>query len=287
MDCSHCENTGHDSYAKQARYAFSESEDLCADECHKAFSAFSESCEYRPFSDGDDDECASQCSESSETFSQHHSEHHESSHQSSHQSRLEDSRFDDSVFEQLESKLESESLKEDSSRHESHHDSKEEHQKPHESLLESSSTIHSHHAESESKKHDCSSSSSSGCGHKVKHLPITFGPKLGHPWAQYNQGEESIYVKGINGPTLHLFRGATYSFDITQEYIPGTEARHLFVLTNSPAGGQDSFIFPGFVPVVNGSVEFTITDDLPKYFFYQDFKNEFAGGIVIVHSRKC
>lgn len=119
-----------------------------------------------------------------------------------------------------------------------------------------------------------SSSSSKG-----KKFLVSFGDKTGHPWGEYNKVGTSIYVNGKNGPVLHLYRGCTYFFVVDKE-----AAEHSFVLTTSPMGGKGSSIVPGgFAAVSKGSACFKITDDTPRYFFYQDANAGFKGGLVIVH----
>lgn len=128
---------------------------------------------------------------------------------------------------------------------------------------------------------DSVSSSSKG-----KKFIISFKSKEGHPWAEYNESDSSVHINGKNGPVLHLYRSCTYFFCIEQELSEGADPQHTFVLTNSPAGGANSRIIPnGFVPVSKGCVCFKVDKSTPRYFFYQDSKHAFAGGLVIVHDK--
>lgn len=128
------------------------------------------------------------------------------------------------------------------------------------------------------------SSTTSGSGRKGKRFNITFTSKVGHPWAKYNQGEDSIHINGKNGPIIHLIRGRTYFFCVEQDIPEGTEPLHQFILTDSPAGGPNAQkIFGSFEPLSKGCACFKVDDKTPRCIFYQDTKNEFAGGICYVH----
>ena len=147
-------------------------------------------------------------------------------------------------------------------------------------------TYPSEFAHKEGKGHK-SKKNHHGDGKKVKNIPVTFKSKLGHPWEKYNTGLDSIHLKGKNGPVIHMFEGVKYNFDVIQDVIPGTEAKHLFILTDSPSGGPNSTILPGFDPVVSGKTTFIPNHSTPKFFFYQDFRDQYAGGIVIYHRKRC
>lgn len=124
-----------------------------------------------------------------------------------------------------------------------------------------------------------STASSSGRGKK---FVVSYGPKQGHPWAEYNSDDgDSIYINGKNGPVLHLYRGCTYFFCVEQ-----CGSGHAFVLTNKPNGGRGSKIIPGgFEPVSKGCVSLKVDKCTPRYFFYQDAFNSYEGGLVIVHDK--
>ena len=107
---------------------------------------------------------------------------------------------------------------------------------------------------------------------KRKTYVVTKGQKKGHPWSNYNRSSESIYVNGVNGPTLHLHYGTRYYFRFDH---PG------FILTTSPMGGANAKSIKGeFETISKNSFEFQATEETPKYFFYQDEEYNFQGGIV-------
>jgi len=116
---------------------------------------------------------------------------------------------------------------------------------------------------------------------KGKRFIFTFGKKDGHAWAEYNQGTDSIYVNGKNGPVLHLYRGSTYFFCVDQK-----DTENTLVLTNSPVGGNGyKLIHGGFDPIAKGCVCVKIDEETPKYFYYQSSSNQFQGGLIIVHDQ--
>jgi hypothetical protein len=117
---------------------------------------------------------------------------------------------------------------------------------------------------------------------KGKRFIFTFGPKSGHAWNEYNKETESIYVNGHNGPVLHLYRGLTYFFCIEQK-----ESDNTLVLTNSPVGGAGSkIIHGGFDPISRGCACVKVDAETPRYFYYQSSKNQFQGGLIIVHNQE-
>ena len=122
-----------------------------------------------------------------------------------------------------------------------------------------------------------------------KKFVVSFGPKEGHQWADYNKGNESIYINGKNGPVLHLYRGSTYYFCVEQTNVndeSSSDPIHFFYLTNSPIGGVGSNPIPGgFSPVPKGCVCFKVDKSTPRYFYYQSSKQTFEGGLVIVHDK--
>lgn len=119
---------------------------------------------------------------------------------------------------------------------------------------------------------------------KGKKFVVSFCNKSGHQWCDYNNGHDAIKINGKVGPVLHLYRGATYYFCVEQDVPPGAEARHMFLLTNSPSGGPNSRPIPGsFQPIGRGTVTFKVTNQTPKYFFYQCSRHSYEGGLVIVH----
>jgi hypothetical protein len=133
------------------------------------------------------------------------------------------------------------------------------------------------------KNCDCSKSINSelsSLSEKLKPEPkrktyiVTKGCKKGHPWSSYNRGSESIYVNGVNGPTLYLNYGCRYCFRFNE---PG------FILTTSPIGGSNAKIVKGnFEVISDNSFEFEANELTPRVFFYQDNEFTFEGGVVFL-----
>lgn len=121
--------------------------------------------------------------------------------------------------------------------------------------------------------------------HKAhKTFVITYGPKKNHPYSEYNNGTESIYVNGKNGAIVHMYRGETYKFVVKQDIKEGQEITKGFLLTTSPEGGPNSKIVKSAFPsIALGSFYFTATEDTHKFFFYNDIYNTHLGGLVLVH----
>lgn len=115
----------------------------------------------------------------------------------------------------------------------------------------------------------------------IKNFRILWNSKHGHQWVSYNKTPLSIHINDKNGPILHLYRGMTYYFHISKD----EEALYnAFMFTTSPCGGRNALPIPGgFNPIAQGTVCFRVTDDTPRYFFYQNFYEEFQGGLVIIH----
>ena len=138
-------------------------------------------------------------------------------------------------------------------------------------------------------KEKSSSSSSSSSSSRGKKFIVSFGPKEGHQWAKYNNGDESIHINGKNGPVLHLYRGSTYFFCVEQSSPSddsSCDSESFFFLTDSPSGGSGSkAIKGGFAPVSKGCVCFKVDKCTPRYFFYQSSRHAFEGGLVIVHDK--
>jgi hypothetical protein len=116
---------------------------------------------------------------------------------------------------------------------------------------------------------------------RIKNFYISFGTKHDHQWASYNKSRFSIYINDKNGPILHLYRGMTYYFHIDSDEESSHKA---FMFTTSPCGGRNALPIPGgFNPITLDTVCFRVTEDTPRYFFYQNFYEEFQGGLVIIH----
>jgi hypothetical protein len=110
---------------------------------------------------------------------------------------------------------------------------------------------------------------------------ISLGSKRGHLWKRYNPSEHSIHINGTVGPILHLHRGKTYYFQVDG----GSDCSDLhLILTASPAGGPEAIPIPeAFPPLRKGVAILTITEHTPRFFFYQNLKVPFQGGLVLVH----
>lgn len=126
-----------------------------------------------------------------------------------------------------------------------------------------------------------SSNSESGSVVYARRFSISFSCKTGHPWAEYNTGDMSVHVAGRdgrihNGPTLHLTRGVSYYFCVEENGI------HNFALTNSPAGGPGARALY-FQPIKSGCAYFRPDESTPRYLYYQDFSQSFAGGLIVIH----
>lgn len=125
-------------------------------------------------------------------------------------------------------------------------------------------------------------------GASGKKFDVTFGDKNGHHLGSYNNGRHSIHINGKNGPTLHLYRGKTYYFDVKQHGATNCmTAEHCFVLTQSPVGNYHGIppvpLPNSFQPTASGTVSYRVTEQTPNYFFYQCSKHAFEGGLCLVH----
>lgn len=121
----------------------------------------------------------------------------------------------------------------------------------------------------------------------IKHFYVTFGVKHDHQWSSYNKTHSSIYLNNKNGPILHLYRHVTYYFHVnstnhsTLQIAPSYNA---FMFTTSPCGGRNALLIAdGFHPMSQGIISFQVSEQTPRYFFYQNFYEELQGGLVIVH----
>jgi hypothetical protein len=118
---------------------------------------------------------------------------------------------------------------------------------------------------------------------KGKKFNICWGSSETHQWAEYNTGSEAIHINGKTGPVLHLYRGSNYFFCVDQA---GPATAHAFILTNSPSGGPKAQLIPGAPPpTADGCVAMFIDATTPRYFYYQDAKAKYQGGLIIVHDK--
>lgn len=125
------------------------------------------------------------------------------------------------------------------------------------------------------------------CGDKKKEnnktkygklFEISFVNKAKHPWAGSIQGQEAIKVNSHIGPTIRLYEGVTYVFNVSQN-VPH---RNKFYLSESPAGGKAY----GFDPLTEGEVRFVPDSHTPRQLFYQSSFASNMGGLVTVMKRK-
>ena len=118
----------------------------------------------------------------------------------------------------------------------------------------------------------------------IKNFYVTFGTKHDHQWSSYNKTHTSIYLNKKNGPILHLYRGMTYYFHINSTSDEKPSSYNAFMFTTSPCGGRNALLITdGFHPVSQGVICFRVSEQTPRYFFYQNFYEEVQGGLVIVH----
>lgn len=94
--------------------------------------------------------------------------------------------------------------------------------------------------------------------------------------SQYNKNKLVYWINGWERPRLILTLGKKYQFNVVTCGNP-------FFLTTDPNGGNGDI---GNVSSVNASDYFvttiTVTEDLPKSFYYQSSKNSEMGGQVII-----
>lgn len=93
-------------------------------------------------------------------------------------------------------------------------------------------------------------------------------------------------VDNIKAKTLHVIRGHKYMFNINQ--LPNPSGKYDFELyfTESPIGGErkNNSKLLNTKSVKVGPVMLDIHSDIPDYFYYQDRKNKYMGGLILVHS---
>lgn len=118
----------------------------------------------------------------------------------------------------------------------------------------------------------------------IKNFHVTFGTKHDHQWSSYNKTHTSIYLNKKNGPILHLYRHMTYYFHVNSTSDDKVSSYNAFMFTTSPCGGRNALLIDGgFHPISQGVVCFRVSEQTPRYFFYQNFYEELQGGLVIVH----
>ncbi len=142
-----------------------------------------------------------------------------------------------------------------------------------------------------------------------KHLIITVVDKVGHPWEERISGPLCFAVDGSKGKTIHLEKDKRYFItfkDLSEKY-------HL-IFTHDPAGGFSTMTG---VSTVNGTstniksqnaptetsvalkqmhedieplsgfktISFVTDEKFPDIFYYQDVKEPFLGGPIIIKEK--
>jgi len=128
----------------------------------------------------------------------------------------------------------------------------------------------------------------------VQRFTVRIGPKGDrHPFEgkgsdygyMITSGTPSVGMCGTSGARLDLVRGETYEFDVytSKDCITGQDHDDPFFFTTDPEGGEDAGRIFNTVPVRNGTVRITITDNIPSQFYYQSATNILVGGYVFVN----
>ena len=91
---------------------------------------------------------------------------------------------------------------------------------------------------------------------------------------------------GTSGARLDLEYGRTYEFDVytSQDCVTGQSRNQPFFFTTDPDGGSRAGEIFNINPTRNGTIRITITENLPKQFYYQSTNGKQVGGYVILHS---
>ena len=121
---------------------------------------------------------------------------------------------------------------------------------------------------------------------KGRRFTVTVVDKQGHPWSQHCGGPMCFAIDGVKGRTLHLNRGSTYVFDISQGNVQGF-AILWFLLTSDPMGGNPQCKLPmAPPPMSNGSMTVTIDHSYPSTCYYNSSTSRAVGGLIVIHERK-
>ena len=127
----------------------------------------------------------------------------------------------------------------------------------------------------------------------IRRFTIRIGPKGDrHPFA--DEGSDIGYMIttgngtgcGTSGARLDLQYGQTYEFDIytSKDCVTGKKHDQPFFFTTDKTGGSRVANVFNINPTINGTIRITITENLPKEFYYQSTNSEYVGGYVILHS---
>lgn len=125
----------------------------------------------------------------------------------------------------------------------------------------------------------------------VERYSVRIGPKQDvHPF--FGKGSNLGYMitagKGIgcgaSGARLDLKYGRTYEFDIytANDCVTGQRRNEPFFFTTDPKGGAKTGDIFTVEPTVNGTIRITITNNLPRQFYYQSTNSEYVGGYVFL-----
>ncbi len=145
----------------------------------------------------------------------------------------------------------------------------------------------------------CKTSCKTSCS---TNYTITTPLKAGHPWEHHITETDRAFsvtypsCKTVKGGTIRVKRGKKYTFTFNQT-SQTQPFQFLLFFTTDPTGGKAGGKVPGDVDPVNynpipipttpapfgsGSQSFTVTNNFPKIFYYQDRNNQFMGGLIIV-----
>jgi hypothetical protein len=126
---------------------------------------------------------------------------------------------------------------------------------------------------------------------RMKNYYVSFGPKTNHQWSAEITAEQAIYIgetleKMIVGPTIHVSRGTTYVFTITQ--TPNEKGKYTqdFLISTLPVGGSRSKYYDiSEKPsnITNGKLVFEVTEETNDVLFYGSTASMYNGGLIIVH----
>lgn len=113
------------------------------------------------------------------------------------------------------------------------------------------------------------------------HAKFIVSNKEGHPWADRIEGKDCYSLAGRNGGILYIIRGKTYHLSMS------ALSKKSIMLTTDPCGGKNAkpLVINGVVcPIIEpgSTVSFRVGGDFPNILFYQDTKEEFLGGAIVV-----
>lgn len=132
-----------------------------------------------------------------------------------------------------------------------------------------------------SDSYDWCSSSSSSCSSSYSSSSSGCSSSSSTPCKKYKVTFcDNIHINGKKQPVLKLRRGYDYYFYVKPD------GYNMFVLTTSPVGLYDGMtpspLPNSFYPIADGVVKFKVTENTPKYFYYQSTTEMLAGGLIVV-----